>query len=669
MMSIKSFSTPKEDKKVLRQPCQSFRRVFLTALLLIPLFLCGAFQSPEEAIGQGIPPSLQISLTLQSGGLNSPVHITHAGDGSGRLFVVEQPGRIRIIENGVLLPTPFLDIANKVLFGGEQGLLSVAFPPLYAAKGYFYVNYTRIPDGATVVARYFIGPDINIANPDSEQVVLTVVQPFANHNGGQLAFGPDGSLYIGMGDGGSGGDPNNFAQNLNDLPGNQKLLGKLLRIDVESGIIPYAIPLSNPVLNNIRSEIWALGLRNPWRFSFDRLTGDLYVGDVGQNSFEEIDFQPAASTGGENYGWRIMEGLHCFNPPVCVSTGLTLPVAEYDHGSTQSCSVTGGMVYRGLDFQLMQGIYFYGDFCSGRIWGLKFDGAAWQSNLLLAAPINITTFGEDEAGEIYVVDYSFGRLYRIVGFSTQDIMNLVTKYYNDILGRAPEPGAAEFWRSQISSIIPLGIDIREGFQGLAKFFFDSQEYLQKNRDNNAFVTDLYQAFLNRAPDAPGLAFWLDQLAQGLTRDMLMTQFANSTEFGLFLQGLFGPLAARSENNLVNDLYRGFLNRFPDPVGFNFWLTQMRTAQCTGAQTVRDLSHQIASLFINSVEYELRNRNDSQYVEDLYNGILRRGADPGGFSFWVNTLSTLTRDQVLQAFTDSPEFQLRITEVINAGCAP
>src|SRR4030042_1620775 len=262
------------------------KEVLLFAALILTL----------PALTEAVVP--QVSLMKLVGGLSQPVHITNAGDGSGRVYVVEQPGRIRIIRNGVLQPTSFLDISStaqnpadrKVLFGGERGLLSVAFPVNFSQKGYFYVNYTRAPDGATVVARYFVPVDPDVADPSSEQIILTVTQPFVNHNGGQLVFGPDGFLYIGMGDGGSGCDPNNLAQNLANLSGNQRLLGKLLRIDVESGVMPYAVPQTNPLLNDTISEIWALGLRNPWRFSFDRLTGDLYLGDVGQSAFEEINF-------------------------------------------------------------------------------------------------------------------------------------------------------------------------------------------------------------------------------------------------------------------------------------------------------------------------------------------------------------------------------------------
>jgi hypothetical protein len=250
-----------------------------------------------------------------------------------------------------------------------------------------------------------------------------------------------------------------------------------------------------------------------------------------------------------------------------------------------------------------------------------------------------------------------------------DISNEVTRYYNDVLGRAPDAGGLAFWTSNVAGIIPLGIDIKEGFQGLAKAFFDSVEYVDQGNLDNAFVTDLYQTFLNRAPDPGGLGFWMDQLVQGLTRDMLITAFGNSVEFVQFLERNFGALDTRPEHNLVNDFYRGILNRFPDTGGFNVWHGLMRTAQCTSAQAVRDVSSQIASDFIHSAEYALRNRDNSGFVEDLYNAFLRRGADPAGFTGWVAALATQTRDQVLAAFVNSPEFQLRVTQVINAGCAP
>jgi glucose/arabinose dehydrogenase len=357
----------------------------------------------------------QIFLVDYAGGLTQPVHITNAGDSSRRLFVVEQPGRIKVIKNGTLLSAPFLDITGRVLSGGERGLLSVAFPPGYAAKGRFYVNYTRVNDGATVISRYTLTANPDVADPGSEQIILTIPQPFANHNGGQIAFGPDGFLYIGMGDGGSGGDPLNNAQNP------ASLLGKMLRIDVESAVVPYSVPLSNPFLNSsgFLPEIWALGLRNPWRFSFDMQTGDLYIADVGQNSFEEVDLQPAVSAGGENYGWRIMEGSRCFNPSQCDPAGLALPVAGYDH-LQGDCSVTGGFVYRGLTFARMKGIYFFGDFCTGRIRGLQREGVSWQTATLLDSTLSITTFGNDEDGELYVADHGSGNIF-VVADTVQGI--------------------------------------------------------------------------------------------------------------------------------------------------------------------------------------------------------------------------------------------------------
>jgi glucose/arabinose dehydrogenase len=353
----------------------------------------------------------QISLSTVAGGFTQPVHVTHAGDGSGRIFVVEQGGRIRILDNGVARATPFLDVSSRVACCGERGLLSVAFPPGFATKGYFYVNYTRTPDGATVVARYRVSAgDENVADPASEEVILTIAQPFANHNGGQLAFGPDGFLYIGMGDGGSGGDPLNNGQ----TPGT--LLGKLLRIDVESGTAPYVVPPDNPFVGvaGVRPEIWALGLRNPWRFSFDRGTGDLYIGDVGQGTFEEIDFQPAGDPGGRNYGWNVMEGDSCYPPGTigCNRAGLALPVFVYDH--SLGCSVTGGHVYRGSASPPLQRVYLFGDYCSGRIWGLRKSGAGWDNALLATTALPISSFGEDESGNVYVVNHASGDLLKIL---------------------------------------------------------------------------------------------------------------------------------------------------------------------------------------------------------------------------------------------------------------
>jgi glucose/arabinose dehydrogenase len=342
-------------------------------------------------------------------GLSVPVAIAHAGD--SRLFIVQQNGRIRISPAPQqLLPQPFLDVSSLISTGGERGLLGLAFHPRYAENGFFYVNYTDT-SGDTKVVRYTrSAADPNRADPNSARIILEVDQPFANHNGGQLQFGPDGYLYIGLGDGGSGGDPDNRAQNLSQL------LGKMLRIDVD-GAAPYAIPPSNPFVGRpgVRAEIWASGLRNPWRFSFDRNFGDLWIADVGQGEWEEVSFQPRTSIGGENYGWRRMEGTHCFQPATNCNDGtLVLPVIEYDH-SAGACSVTGGYVYRGTRSRRLNDMYIYADFCNGRIMGARRDaGGGLVSRLLFDAPFQVSTFGEDVNGELYVASYGSGEIFRIV---------------------------------------------------------------------------------------------------------------------------------------------------------------------------------------------------------------------------------------------------------------
>ena len=386
-----------------RAICKAFLMVTVTAAALLASAPAAWSRFPD------------IRFIPVAGGFTAPVHVANAGDGSGRLFVVEQGGSVRIISGGSVLPLPFLDISGKVIFAGEQGLLNITFPPGFVAKQYFYVNYTRVPDGATVIARYQVTTDPNVADPASEEVLLVVIQPFANHNGGMMAFSPvDGYLYIGMGDGGSGGDPNNFAQNVNPLPGNQHLLGKLLRIDVESGVVPYAIPPTNPLFKGVQREIWAMGLRNPWKFSFDRRTGALYIGDVGQASLEEINFRPASSKGKENYGWRILEGSLCFNPSVGCGqpAGYVPPVTEYSHAV--GCAVTGGYVYRGTEFPALKRIYFFGDFCSGIVWGLQRVGSGFKRERLADTPFAISTFGEGEDGSVFVADRALGTVFKIV---------------------------------------------------------------------------------------------------------------------------------------------------------------------------------------------------------------------------------------------------------------
>jgi glucose/arabinose dehydrogenase len=379
------------------------------------------------------PPSLaapaavewpNIYLTLVASGFFRPVHVTHAGDGSNRLFVVEQHGVIKIIENGLTLGTPLLDIsstgADRVKFSdGEEGLLSVAFPPGFGwpDNPRFYVYYTSEEgalDGDNVVARYELESE-NVADPDSEEIVLVLEHPtYGNHNGGQLAFGPnDGYLYIGTGDGGSGDDPDENGQDINEW------LGKILRIEVEDGNPPtYTAPADNPFVGDDGlDEIWDYGLRNPWRFSFDRDTYDLYIGDVGQAHWEEIDFEPAPSLGGVNYGWDCYEAEEAHELAGCGDiSNYEFPVASYVNPTMpDDCrSVTGGFVYRGSVYEKMQGIYFYGDFCTGQIWGLKHDGVDWQTEELEDwNDFAISSFGEDEAGELYVAHRSAGQIYRL----------------------------------------------------------------------------------------------------------------------------------------------------------------------------------------------------------------------------------------------------------------
>ena len=376
------------------------RSAKLTALLWGVLFLFAA-------VSWG---SVVIKAEPVVTGLPSPVDITHAGDGSGRLFIVLQGGGIVIFDGVQILSPPFLDITSLVSSGGERGLLGAAFHPNYVGNGFFYVSYTDTA-GNSIIARYSVSLDSNRAEPTSGVILLTIPQPFSNHNGGQLHFGPDGYLYIGIGDGGSGGDPQNNGQNLGTL------LGKILRIDVDSGL-PFTVPPDNPFvgIGGARDEIWSFGLRNPWRFSFDRLTGDMFIGDVGQNSWEEVNFQPSTTTGGENYGWRLMEGKSCFNPTTNCNNGtLTLPILVYNH--SVGCSVTGGYRYRGSKNPALNGLYLYGDFCTGIIWGAQEDGlGGWSTTVLLDTNFNISTFGEDESGEVYFAHLSAtdGAIYQVI---------------------------------------------------------------------------------------------------------------------------------------------------------------------------------------------------------------------------------------------------------------
>jgi glucose/arabinose dehydrogenase len=404
-------------------PCA---RILATVLLTAALGCGGSDESTPAPTPTPTPsPGASCSVTPVSGtpnltslkiaqGLEDPLDLQSPPGDLSRIFVVEQRGRIRLIKNGALLVTPFLDIGDHVRAGGEQGLLGLAFHPRYAENGRFFVNYTD-PSGDTHLAEFSGGANVDVASAASERTVLMVGQPFSNHNGGGLAFGKDGYLYAGLGDGGSGssgGDPFHNGQSLNTA------LGKLLRIDVDRGD-PYGVPPDNPFVGTAGAfpGIWAYGLRNPWRFSFDRQTDDLYVGDVGQGQVEEVDVETAPRHGGQNYGWNITEGSDCYQPSVgCVRSGITFPVVEYRH--SDGCAVTGGVVYRGCRLPGYSGVYFYGDFCSAFIRSFKLvngqatDQRDWTA--ALGSGVNsITSFGVDAEGEVYVVDRD-GEIYKIV---------------------------------------------------------------------------------------------------------------------------------------------------------------------------------------------------------------------------------------------------------------
>ena len=354
-----------------------------------------------------------LTTTLFVRGLSSPLDFQVPAGERTRAFVVEQGGRIRIVRGGALAGTPFLDVSSKISSGGERGLLGLAFHPQYASNGRFYVNYTD-RSGDTHISEFRASPPTaDAVDPSTERELLFVRQPFANHNGGGLAFGNDGFLYAGLGDGGSGGDPQGNGQNLSTP------LGKLLRMDVDRGS-PFMVPADNPFVARAGAfpAIWAYGLRNPWRFTFDRATGDLFIADVGQSAVEEVDFAAAPRRGGENYGWNIMEGSRCFAPASgCTTTGLTLPVVEYTH-SQGNCSITGGVVYRGCRLPGYAGHYFYADYCSGMIRSFRMQGGqvadARDWTVALGRGIdNVTAFGRDDEGEVYIVDQD-GEVYKVV---------------------------------------------------------------------------------------------------------------------------------------------------------------------------------------------------------------------------------------------------------------
>jgi len=366
------------------------------------------------------PANVTLGLSLVKSGLAKPVLVTNAGDGSGRLFVVEQAGRVRILKGSTLLATPFIDVSTSVSCCGEQGLLGLAFHPNYPKTPYFYIYFTD-KNGNTAIDRFTVSSNPDVANRSSGLRIMSIAQPYPNHNGGNMAFGRDGYLYIGMGDGGSGGDPGNRAQSTTSL------LGKMLRIDVNhhTATRNYVSPATNPYVGIAGfDEIWSRGLRNPWRWSFDRANGNLWIGDVGQDRYEEIDRSLVSGSTpagrGLDYGWRVLEGRACYNPPTgCSTAGMTMPLAVYSHSvaGADNCAVIGGFVYRGSAYPVLQGGYVYGDECSGRIWVLSAGAAAPATGTLVRSDtqsphLAISSFGESEAGELFVVDLN-GAIYRI----------------------------------------------------------------------------------------------------------------------------------------------------------------------------------------------------------------------------------------------------------------
>ncbi|MGH9840699.1 MAG: PQQ-dependent sugar dehydrogenase [Blastocatellia bacterium] len=512
--------------------------------------------SAGSATRGGTPPTT-IRVT---NGLRNPLFVTHAPGDFQRIFIVEQGGKIRILRNGQLLAPDFLDVDALSLSGGERGLLGLAFHPQYAGNRRFFVNYTRRPDGATVIAEY----QASASNPNvadtAEKVILMVPQPFANHNGGMIGFGADGFLYIGMGDGGSGNDPGDRAQNI------ENLLGKFLRIDINtaSGGLQYSIPPTNPLVDKPgRDEIYAVGLRNPWRWSFDRETQELYAGDVGQGAVEEIDIV----TLGGNYGWRVLEGTRCTNlgPGSCTDPVYLPPVVQYNQG-TGRCSITGGYVYRGTRNSVQPGTYIYGDYCTGEIFFWRKGQAVTDVNLALDTNINISSFGEDEAGEIYVVGLG-GTVHRIAAPSQATSVS-AANYSGQAL--APESIAAAFGTglSTMTASAPggatlpttlAGVTVRvrnaAGAETTAHLFFVSPTQINfllpagtnAGTATVAMTTALgttAQGTINVAGVSPGL-FSANATGRGLAAAVVLRQRADGSQ-------VFEPVARfdQSQNQFV-----------------------------------------------------------------------------------------------------------------------
>lgn len=451
----------------------------MKAKLLILAFLFSQFSISQT-----------VDIVSFGTGFTNPVEITHAND--SRLFVVEQGGAIKILNaNGTVNASNFLTLTSATLIsGGERGLLGLAFHPDYATNGYFYVNYTRAGDGATVIARYSVSTNLNSANSNSGTILLTVAQPFSNHNGGSIKFGPDGYLYIGMGDGGSAGDPGNRAQNINEN------LGKMLRIDVNSGV-PYGIPPTNPYVGIAgNDEIWAIGLRNPWKFSFNRNNGDLWIADVGQNAIEEINKVTSPSTPGLNFGWRCYEGNTAYNTTGCPPIGtFTMPLTQYTH-TDGACSVTGGYVYTGASYPNFSNLYFFADYCVNRIGMVNASGTITYSAFLNGADL-ITTFGEDNTGELYVASAGSGIIYKIIDSSLG-----VNNPKKGAFSIYPNPASSEFYIQKTNTQFPAEVML---FDSVGKLVLTRE--LEPSDTGSISTADLQDGiYLLKIKDASGAIF-------------------------------------------------------------------------------------------------------------------------------------------------------------------
>ena len=629
-----------------------------------------------------IAQAVSVSFKQYATGVSSPVGIVDAGDSSGRLFVVEQAGRIRVVRNGVVNATPYVDLSSRLIAGGEMGLLGLAFHPRFAQNGFVYVYYTAIPavpNGASdiVIARLTATPAADTVNASTLVELLRFPHPQQqNHDGGSLVFGPDGLLYAGSGDGGGGGDPFQAAQNLNDLR------GKILRLDVDLPA-PY-IPASNPFANQAgrRGEIFAYGLRNPWRISFDRLTGDLFIADVGQGAWEEVSMLPAGSAGGQNLGWSIYEGNHCYPPstPTCSLAGHHSPIIEYTR--TVGSSITGGYRYRGHRFPELVGEYVFGDYGSGRVFtGRLGAGGAWTYDQGGTLPV-VTTFGQDIEGELYAARYDTGVIYRITppdddddgmsnAFEAQHfgsptagdpsadgdndgIPNLqeyregrnpaakdndvfavprlfAMQQYRDFLAREGESLGVEFWAAQVAGGMPRYAAI--------DFFLRSPEF----EGLLAPVVRLYFAYFLRIPDYAGLNFWLGSRRSGTSLDAISANFAGSAEF----QSRYGSL---DNAQFVTLIYQNVLGRPADAQGQAFWTAELDSGRRTRGQ--------VMLYFSESAEYRAPIANEV-YVTMAYTGMLRRAPDQGGFDFWVNHLDTGNSPaSLIDGFYNAPEYRSR-----------